>query len=142
MLPHLKITFLRFQATFPKNALAVDEGYVVWHLYPHPRHVYLLVLVITFKNLHDVYYKDNPVSHHAWLASQQPQVLCPPPPSLIHMLKLEFVGLLSNPKRIFEQLQKLEMKLAMGKHLKCVIWLLRISLLFAVRICVTKITIM
>ena len=50
------------------------------------------------------------------LASPQPQVSCPragpPPPSLIHMVELGFVGLLNNPKRIFAQLQKLEVKLA------------------------------
>ena len=50
------------------------------------------------------------------LASPQPQVSYPraglPPPSLIHLLELGFVGLLNNPRRIFAQLQKLEMKLA------------------------------
>ena len=50
------------------------------------------------------------------LVSPQPQVSCPragpPPPSLIHMVELGFVGLLNNPKRIFAQLQKLEVKLA------------------------------
>ena len=50
------------------------------------------------------------------LASPQPQVSCPragsPPPSLIHMVELGFVGLLNNPKRIFAQVQKLEVKLA------------------------------
>ena len=50
------------------------------------------------------------------LASPQPQVSCPragpPPPSLIHMEELGFVGLLNNPKRTFAQLQKLEVKLA------------------------------
>ena len=44
------------------------------------------------------------------LASAQPQVSCPragpPPPSLIHMLELGFVGLLNNPRQIFAQLQK------------------------------------
>ena len=50
------------------------------------------------------------------LASPQPQVSYPragpPPPSLIHMVELGFVGLLNNPKQIFAQLQKLEVKLA------------------------------
>ena len=50
------------------------------------------------------------------LASPQPQVSCPragpPPPSLIHMVELGFVGLLNNPRQIFAQLQKLEVKLA------------------------------
>ena len=50
------------------------------------------------------------------LASPQPQVSYPragpPPPSLIHMVELGFVGLLNNPKRIFAQLQKLEGKFA------------------------------
>ena len=50
------------------------------------------------------------------LASPQPQVLCPrvgpPPPSLIHMLELGFVDLLNNPRQIFAQLQKSEVKLA------------------------------
>ena len=45
------------------------------------------------------------------LASPQPQVSYPragpPTPSLIHMVELEFVGLLNNPRRIFAQLQKL-----------------------------------
>ena len=45
------------------------------------------------------------------LVSPQPQLSCPragpPPPSLIHMVELGFVGLLNNPKRIFAQLQKL-----------------------------------
>ena len=50
------------------------------------------------------------------LESAQPQVSYPragpPPPSLIHMVELGFVGLLNNPKRIFAQLQKLEVKFA------------------------------
>ena len=45
------------------------------------------------------------------LASPQPQVFYPragpPTPSLIHMVELEFVGLLNNPRQIFAQLQKL-----------------------------------
>ena len=45
------------------------------------------------------------------LASAQPQVSYPragpPPPSLIHMVELGFVGLLNNPRQIFAQLQKL-----------------------------------
>ena len=49
------------------------------------------------------------------LASPQPQVSYPsagpPPPSLIHMVELGFVGLLNNPKRIIAQWQKLEVKL-------------------------------
>ena len=50
------------------------------------------------------------------LASPQPQVSYPragpPPPSLIHMVELGFVGLLNIPKQIFAQVQKLEVKLA------------------------------
>ena len=50
------------------------------------------------------------------LASPQPQMSYPragpPTPSLIHMVELKFVGLLNNPRRIFAQLQKLEVKLA------------------------------
>ena len=46
------------------------------------------------------------------LASPQPQVSCPragpPPPSIIHMVELG----LNNPRQIFAQLQKLEVKLA------------------------------
>ena len=45
------------------------------------------------------------------LESPQPQVSYPragsPTPSLIHMVELEFVGLLNNPRQIFAQLQKL-----------------------------------
>ena len=60
--------------------------------------------------------KRNSCLHTPCLASPQPQVSYPragpPPPSLIHMVELGFVGLLNNPKRIFAQLQKLEVKLA------------------------------
>ena len=45
------------------------------------------------------------------LASPQPQMSYPragpPTPSLIHMVELEFVGLLNNSRQIFAQLQKL-----------------------------------
>ena len=64
--------------------------------------------------LHSSQCTDSPAT--PCLASPQPQVSCPregpPPPSLIHMVELGFVGLLNNPKRIFAQLQKLEVKLA------------------------------
>ena len=64
--------------------------------------------------LHSSQCTDSPAT--PCLASPQPQVSCPregpPPLSLIHMVELGFVGLLNNPKRIFAQLQKLEVKLA------------------------------
>ena len=59
-------------------------------------------------------------SYDGWLntpclASPQPQVSYPragpPPPSLIHMVELGFVGLSNNPKRIIAQWQKLGVKL-------------------------------
>ena len=82
-----------------------------------------IVELAQFQILLDDYFDiewDWPLAFHSvlstpCLASRQPQVSPPragPPPPILHMSELGFVGLLNNPRQIFAQLQKLEVKLA------------------------------